>query len=148
MFTVLRLSVDDVTRVLYTNSVELEGEMNSLNKKIGIIGGGQLGKMMILDAKRLGLEVITLDPSASCPSSSISDEQILAPFDSKSAYEDLADKVDVITYEFEHIQADYLEELEQKGHSVYPTAKSLKIIQDKYTQKCCLRDAGITVAQQ
>lgn len=121
--------------------------MNSLNKKIGIIGGGQLGKMMILDAKRLGFEVITLDPSETCPSHSISDEHIIASFHSKEAYEELAKKVDVITYEFEHIHADFLEALEQEGHKVYPTAKSLKIIQDKYTQKCCLKEAGILMPE-
>lgn len=117
--------------------------MSSLNKKIGIIGGGQLGKMMILDAKRLGFEVVTLDPSEKCPSHSISDEHIVASFQSKEAYKKLAEKVDVITYEFEHIHADFLEALEEDGHKVYPTAKSLKIIQDKYTQKCLLKDAGV-----
>jgi len=117
--------------------------MNFLNKKIGIIGGGQLGKMMILDAKRLGFEVVTLDPSEKCPSHSISDEHIVASFQSKEAYKELAQKVDVITYEFEHIHADFLEALEKEGHSVYPTAKSLKNIQDKYTQKCLLKGAGV-----
>lgn len=117
--------------------------MNSLNKKIGIIGGGQLGKMMILDAKRLGFEVVTLDPTENCPSHSVSDEHIIASFHSKEAYKALAEKVDVITYEFEHIHADFLEALEEEGHKIYPTAKSLKIIQDKYTQKTLLKDSGI-----
>ncbi len=57
--------------------------MNPLNKKIGIIGGGQLGKMMILDAKRLGFEIVTLDPSEKCPSHSISDKHIQASFTMK-----------------------------------------------------------------
>jgi 5-(carboxyamino)imidazole ribonucleotide synthase len=117
--------------------------MNSLNKKIGIIGGGQLGKMMILDAKRLGFEVVTLDPTENCPSHSVSDEHIIASFHSKEAYKTLAEKVDVITYEFEHIHADFLEALEKEGHKVYPTAKSLKIIQDKFSQKSLLKEAGI-----
>ncbi len=121
--------------------------MYSLNKKIGIIGGGQLGKMMILDAKRLGLEVVTLDPSETCPSHSISDEHIIASFNDKEAYDELANKVDVITYEFEHINAEFLEALEAEGHKVYPTAKSLKIIQDKYTQKSLLREAGILMPE-
>lgn len=123
--------------------IEVEEKMNSLNKKIGIIGGGQLGKMMILDAKRLGFEAVTLDPVESCPSHSISDEHIVASFHSEEAYKALAEKVDVITYEFEHIHADFLEALEKEGHKVYPTAKSLKIIQDKYSQKSLLKEAGI-----
>ena len=117
--------------------------MNPLMKKIGIIGGGQLGKMMILDAKRLGFEIVTLDPSEKCPSHSISDKHIQASFHDEDAYKALADQVDVITYEFEHIHADFLESLEEKGHTVYPTAKSLKIIQDKYTQKSLLKASGI-----
>ena len=117
--------------------------MNFSNKKIGIIGGGQLGKMMILDAKRLGFEVVTLDPTDKCPSHSISDEHIVASFQNKEAYKELASKVDVITYEFEHINAEFLEVLEKEGHKVYPTAKSLKVIQDKYTQKSVLKDAGV-----
>jgi len=121
--------------------------MNPLNKKIGIIGGGQLGKMMILDAKRLGFEVVTLDPSESCPSHSISDKHIVASFKDEKAYEALADQVDVITYEFEHIHADILNELEEKGHKIYPTAQSLKIIQNKYTQKNKLRSAGILMPE-
>ena len=117
--------------------------MNSLKKKIGIIGGGQLGKMMILDAKRLGFEVVILDPVENCPSHSISDEHIIASFHSKAAFKALAEKVDVITYEFEHIHANFLEALEEEGHKIYPTAKSLKIIQDKYTQKTLLKESGI-----
>jgi len=77
--------------------------VNPIQKRIGIIGGGQLGKMMILDAKRLGYEVLTLDPTPSCPSSSISDQMITAPFDDLEAMRKLATMTDVITYEFEHI---------------------------------------------
>ena len=117
--------------------------MNPLEKKIGIIGGGQLGKMMILDAKRLGFQVVTLDPSEDCPAHSISDRHMVASFDDEAAFKTLAESVDVITYEFEHIHADFLEKLEEEGHKVYPTAKSLKIIQNKYTQKKLLKDSGI-----
>jgi len=121
--------------------------MNPLNKKIGIIGGGQLGKMMILDAKRLGFEIVTLDPSEKCPSHSISDKHIQASFHDEEAFNALAKEVDVITYEFEHIHAEFLEALEKKGHNVYPTASSLKIIQDKYTQKSLLKKSGIPMPE-
>ncbi|QUH30513.1 5-(carboxyamino)imidazole ribonucleotide synthase [Vallitalea guaymasensis] len=119
--------------------------MNNLSKKIGIIGGGQLGKMMILDAKRLGFYVITLDPSESCPSHSISDEHILASFDDEKAIRTMAEKVDVITYEFEHINVDILKKLEDEGYTIYPTAKSLEIIQNKYNQKYTLLKNDIAV---
>lgn len=119
--------------------------MNILSKKIGIIGGGQLGKMMILDAKRLGFYCITLDPTKDCPSHSISDEHIVAGFDDRNALLELANKVDVITYEFEHIDAQYLNILEEQGHKIFPSPKSLLMIQDKYLQKQRLQKAGILV---
>lgn len=119
--------------------------MDILSKKIGIIGGGQLGKMMILDAKRLGFYCVTLDPVADCPSHSISDEHILAAFNDRNAIRELAEKVDVITYEFEHIDAPFLNQLEDEGYVIYPSPKSLITIQDKYTQKITLREAGIPV---
>lgn len=117
--------------------------MNNLKKKIGIIGGGQLGKMMILDAKRLGFYVITLDPTKLCPSHSISDEHIIAAFDDALAIRQLAEKVDVITYEFEHIDVRILKKLSNEGYTIYPTPDSLEIIQDKSTQKLALLESGI-----
>jgi 5-(carboxyamino)imidazole ribonucleotide synthase len=113
-----------------------------VNKRIGIVGGGQLGKMMVLEAKRLGFYVAILDPAADCPASSIVDEQIVASFSDESAYFKLAEKVDVITYEFEHINAAALEKV---GIPVYPSVKSLKTIQNKYEQKRALQDAGVSV---
>lgn len=121
--------------------------MNYLSKRIGIIGGGQLGKMMILDAKRLGFNVITLDPTLKCPSHSISDEHIVAEFDDEVAIQELAEKVDVITYEFEHIGVDALEKIEKNGHKVYPTVTSLKNIQNKYIQKTLLKEHNIPVPE-
>jgi 5-(carboxyamino)imidazole ribonucleotide synthase len=118
---------------------------NILTKRIGIIGGGQLGKMMILEAKRLGLYVVTLDPTADCPSHSISDEHIVAQLYDAQQIRKLAGMVDVITYESEHINADVLIELEREGKEVYPTAASLKLIQDKFTQKETLRNNNIKV---
>ena len=119
--------------------------MSVLKKKIGVIGGGQLGKMMILEAKSLGYYVVILDPAADCPASSISDEQIVAGFDTEEGYKQLAEKVDVITYEFEHINAKALEELEKQGHTIYPSVTSLKTIQNKYLQKLKLQGEGVLV---
>lgn len=119
--------------------------INLLQKKIGIIGGGQLGKMMILDAKRLGYYVVTLDPASDCPSSSISDRLIVADFDDLDAMRQMAHEVDVITYEFEHIGVQALKTLAREGHTIYPTPSSLEIIQDKATQKAALEAAGLPI---
>ena len=118
---------------------------NKTRQKIGIIGGGQLGKMMILEAKKLGFYVTILDPTQSCPADSIADEHIVADFDDRMAIRDLAQKSDLITYEFEHIGVDVLKELETEGYKIYPTARSLEIIQNKYHQKTMLKQNQIAV---
>ena len=119
--------------------------MSIINKRIGIVGGGQLGKMMILEAKRLGFYVTVLEPAKDCPAHSICDEHIVSDFDNPAGYFELAQKSDVITYEFEHINAAALEELEKSGHLVYPSVTSLKTIQNKFTQKTALRQNNIPV---
>ena len=107
----------------------------TIEKRIGIVGGGQLGKMMILEAKRLGYYVAVLDPADDCPASSICDHQVVSEFDDPSGYRELAKYSDVITYEFEHINASVLETLEKEGHVIYPSVTALKTIQNKYLQK-------------
>ncbi len=106
-----------------------------LSTKVGIIGGGQLGKMMINEAAKMGIKTVILDPSNDCPAGPLANDQIVAGFDDKLALLDLANKVDVLTCEFEHISTDALAYLEEKGHLVYPSSSILKIIQHKYHQK-------------
>lgn len=120
-------------------------EKDYLGIRIGIIGGGQLGKMMIEEAKKLSFNITTLDPTPDCPAHSISDKHIVADFDDKDAIRQLAAECDVVTYEFEHIDAQVLTELEKQGSKIYPTAKSLSIIQNKFTQKQLLRQDGLPV---
>jgi 5-(carboxyamino)imidazole ribonucleotide synthase len=116
-------------------------------QKIGIIGGGQLGKMMILDAKKMGFYVIILDPTKKCPAHSIADQHLVADFDDREAIRKLAEKSDLITYEFEHIDVEVLKELESEGNKIYPTARSLEIIQNKYHQKNVLKQDQIAVPE-
>jgi len=112
---------------------------------IGVIGGGQLGRMLVLEAKRLGLNVIVLDPKPNSPAGQIADFQMVAEFDDLTALKVLALKTDVLTYEFEHIDVGLLEILEQEGNAIYPCAKTLAMIQNKYRQKSSLRNIGIDV---
>ncbi|MCL1832060.1 MAG: 5-(carboxyamino)imidazole ribonucleotide synthase [Oscillospiraceae bacterium] len=117
-------------------------------KKIGIVGGGQLGKMMILEAKRLGFYVAVLDAKENCPCESICDKLIVASLSEPQGYRELADTIGnegVITYEFEHINADALQSLEDDGVTVYPSVKSLRAIQNKYAQKSLMYERGIPV---
>ena len=116
-------------------------------QKIGIIGGGQLGKMMILEAKKMGFYVTILDPTKKCPAHSIADQHLVADFDDRGAIRKLAQKSDLITYEFEHIDVEVLKELEAEGYKIYPTARSLEIIQNKYHQKNVLKQEQIAVPE-
>ena len=119
--------------------------VGDLGKRIGIIGGGQLGKMMIQEAKKMGIYVTILDPVLYCPAHSLADEHVVADFHDEAGLRQLAEKSDVITYEFEHIGVEILKTLEQEGHVIYPTPKSLAVIQNKYLQKEALKSAGLPV---
>ena len=117
----------------------------NIHKKIGIIGGGQLGQMMILEAKKMGFYITVLDPTLNCPAHTIVDEHIFSDFEDEKSIRLLAEKSDVVTYEFEHINAQVLKQLEAEGKKVYPTATSLEIIQNKFSQKSLLKKDGIPV---
>lgn len=84
-------------------------------KTIGIIGGGQLGRMISFEAKRMGFNVVILDPTYNSPAGQVSDYQVVAEYDDLSKVDEFINKCDVITYEFEHISVDFLRELEKRG---------------------------------
>ncbi|MEM3092706.1 MAG: 5-(carboxyamino)imidazole ribonucleotide synthase, partial [Candidatus Nitrosocaldus sp.] len=115
--------------------------------RIGIVGGGQLGKMLAMEAKRLSMRVNILDPSDDCPASMLADELIVAGFNDAEAIERLAGMSDVITYEIELADADILASLERKGYRVRPPAHALRIVQDKFMQKYTLNKSNIPVAE-
>ena len=75
-------------------------------KTIGIVGGGQLGRMLALTARRMGYRIAVLDPELACPAGPVADLALTAPFDDSKALRRLAEASDVITYEFENIPAD------------------------------------------
>ena len=78
---------------------------------VGIIGGGQLGKMMAQSAQKMGYRVVVLDPDENCPCRYVAHEFIHAAYDDMSALTQLGEKSDVITYEFENIAGKQLQKL-------------------------------------
>jgi 5-(carboxyamino)imidazole ribonucleotide synthase len=112
---------------------------------VGIIGGGQLGKMIAHEARRMSLKVIVLDPTEGCPASRIADEQIVANFKDENAIMRLAAKCDVLTYEIELANSAALKQLETKNYPVRPAPETLYIIQNKYRQKLFLKEHRIDV---
>ncbi len=109
--------------------------MNPNNFRIGIIGGGQLGKMLIREAKQMDFKVIALDPTPGSPGGSMADEQIIGDFYDREKIIELVKKCDVTTFEIEHIDTKILAELEKEGHKIYPSPRILEIIKDKSVQK-------------
>ena len=78
---------------------------------IGIIGGGQLYRMMALSAKYMGFRIGVLDPTPDCPTAQVADFQVVGEYDDKTAIHDLAEKSDVLTYEFENVDAESIDEV-------------------------------------
>jgi len=122
-------------------------KINSIlpGQTIGIIGGGQLGKMMTLAAKAMGFSVVVLDPVPNCPCGQVADEQIVGAYDDLQAIKLLAEKSDVITYEFENIDAPTLEWLTKNAYVPQGT-QILKITQDRIQEKTAIEAAGVEVA--
>ena len=112
---------------------------------IGIIGGGQLGRMMALAAKEAGFKIAVLEPSMDSPCGQVADIRIVAPYNDESALEELAEVSDVITYEFENIDYEGLKRLTQMAY-VPQGAELVRITQDRVTEKQMIVDAGCPVA--
>jgi 5-(carboxyamino)imidazole ribonucleotide synthase len=115
-------------------------------KTIGIIGGGQLGRMLTLAALPLGFRVIVVDPSPHSPAAQVGAEQITADLYDPKALASLANTSDYVTIEIEHLAVDALEAIAALGTPVNPAPSIVRIIQDKFTQKEFLSAAGIPVA--
>jgi 5-(carboxyamino)imidazole ribonucleotide synthase len=115
-------------------------------KTIGILGAGQLGRMLTLAALPLGFKVVVLSPTADSPAKQVGAEEIVGDLYDPVALSKLAERADYITIEIEHLDALALEALELSGKSVNPAAKTVKMIQDKLLQKQFLDDASIPVA--
>lgn len=116
-------------------------------KILGIIGGGQLGMMLTEAAKKMPQDiskVVVLDPTKDCPAARAGAEQIMADFKDKNAIVELSLKSDMITYEIESGNSEVLESLKAPV-SVNPSPSTLKIIQDKFSQKTFLKENGLPV---
>ncbi|MCC1491303.1 5-(carboxyamino)imidazole ribonucleotide synthase [Cognatishimia sp. F0-27] len=112
---------------------------------IGILGGGQLGRMLSVAASRLGLRTHVFEPGANPPAGDVAHRVTTAAYDDKTALEAFADSVDVITYEFENIPTDALDLLEHH-RNIRPGREALRVSQDRLTEKRFLTDLGLQTA--
>lgn len=123
----------------------MDKDFNYSNLKLGIIGGGQLGKIMSQKAKKMGFHVTILDPTFNCPAAQVSDKHIMGGFHDKEKLEQLVQETDVTTFELEHVETSILKELYDNGHNIHPSPYVIELIQDKYEQKKLLDERGIPV---
>ncbi len=112
---------------------------------IGILGGGQLARMLAMAAARLGFKTIILDPDPACPAAVMANEHMIAAYDDVAALEALSKRVRVITYEFENVPC---QAIEHAGLScaIAPGIKALAIAQDRIVEKDFFNSIGIPTA--
>lgn len=107
-----------------------------MKNRIGIIGGGQLGKMMVAEAKKMGFFVTILDPTPNSPAGQVADQQIIADFNDQDAIIRVAEQSDYLTFEIENTNGSFLDRLEKKVTcKINPSGKSWRLFQDKLKQK-------------
>jgi len=108
--------------------------------RVGILGGGQLGLMLGLAGRALGLELSFLDPSAGSPAAAVG-ELLVADYTDGAALQRLAES-DVVTFEFENVPVQAVKALELRG-SVFPSSRALEVAQDRLNEKTCFGSLGI-----
>ncbi len=120
--------------------------MFSTTKKIGILGGGQLGKMLALAAANWDFKTYCLDPTPDAPASQVCTGFTLGDFNNYEAVLAFGGDKDLLTIEIEHVNTDALRELERLGKTVHPSPRALDIIKDKGLQKEFYREHDIPTA--
>lgn len=117
----------------------------STGKTIGIIGGGQLGRMLALAAAKLGFKITILEPQENCPAAQLATTHIKTAYNDPEGLEKLASMADIITYEFENIDVTAAQELSKKT-PLFPPCDALTISQDRLLEKDFLNNIGLRTA--
>ena len=112
---------------------------------IGILGGGQLGRMLSVAASRLGFRTVIFEPGGDCPASHVANYHLQASYEDEDALRRFAESVDVITYEFENIPTSALDLLESLK-PIHPNREALRVSQDRLTEKTFLTGLGLATA--
>jgi 5-(carboxyamino)imidazole ribonucleotide synthase len=113
---------------------------------IGILGGGQLGRMLALAAADLGLDVHIFTPDRDSPASRVARRTFVAPFDDRDALREFAASIKLATIEFENVPVDAVDLIEDEGAPVRPNGETLACAQDRLAEKTFFRDIGIEPA--
>ena len=113
---------------------------------VGVVGGGQLGRMLGEAGSPLGIELLVSDPTPECPASLVARDQVVGAFDDEATIRELGERAEYLTFEIELADPDVLGAIEEEtGTPVHPKPETLRTIQDKLVQKRRLQEAGIPV---
>ena len=115
--------------------------------KLGILGGGQLGKMILYETRKWDVQTKVMDPSSEAPCKIACNEFVQGDLMDAPFVEKFGEDVDILTIEIENVSVPALEKLEEKGTTVYPQSHVLKTIQNKARQKLFYRDHGIPTSE-
>ncbi len=114
---------------------------------IGIIGGGQLGRMIAVAARAMGYRIAILDPDPECPARAVSDRQVVGRCDDARAAAELAEGCAVVTHELEHVDAGLVEAVLEGGVPVRPGVTALRVTQDRLAERRWVEEQGARVAR-
>ena len=120
--------------------------MNFITTKLGILGGGQLGRMFIQSAMSYGTPIHILDPNPNCPAANLCDSFTQGSFNDYDTVFDFGSGMDVLTIEIENVNTEALFQLEREGVKVFPQPHIIKLIKDKGVQKQFYKDNNIPTA--
>lgn len=120
---------------------------DAVSYRIGIIGGGQLAKMTAMAALQLGCDVVVLERNKVSPAATLATHSLIGDWDSPEELLKLAAHVDIVTLENEFVNAGSLKVLTDHGYTLFPSARTMALIQDKYLQKQTCSAAGIGVTE-
>ena len=111
--------------------------------RIGVVGGGQLARMLQPELTALGAQMIILDPDLNAPASANADGQVQGAYHDSAALFELAQQCDVLTVELEDVGVETLAQIRDQGTPVYPDPDLIALIRNKYQQKCAYKKLGI-----
>ena len=120
--------------------------MSILNKKIGVLGGGQLGRMLVEASYPLGLDISVLDVEANFPAAYVTPQFFTGDFTKFEDVVSFGSEMDIVTVEIENVNIEALKYLEKSGIKVYPPPMVLNIITDKGSQKRFYLDHNLPTA--
>ncbi|GLJ09798.1 hypothetical protein SUGI_0116090 [Cryptomeria japonica] len=110
---------------------------------VGVLGGGQLGRMLCQAASKMGVKVAVLDPMENSPASAIAHKHVVGSFRDTNAVQEFAKECGVLTVEIEHVDVETLDVLEKQGMDCQPNPSTIRLIQDKYLQKIHFREHDV-----